>query len=118
MKGIKQITELRLEKFKPELVNVWVGDGDLHMASEWYKYSDTMDYPQLQIESEDIVGLIDFRFVVGLDVVLTGDNSDRLMDVYEKMTRYNPKRLILLYEENNGSVQILDNKGLLSGILE
>jgi hypothetical protein len=40
------------------------------------------------------------------------------MDVYEKMTRYNPKRLVLLYEEKNGSVEILDNKGLLSGILE
>jgi hypothetical protein len=118
MKGIKEITSLRINKFKPELVNVWVGNGDLHMATEWYKYSDTMDYPQLQIENEDIIGLIDFRFVIDLEVILSGDNSDRLMDVYEKMTRYNPKRLVLLYEEKNGSVEILDNKGLLSGILE
>lgn len=118
MKGIKEITSLRINKFKPELVNVWVGNGDLHMANEWYKYSDTMNYPQLQIENEDIVGLIDFRFVIDLEIILSGDNSDRLIEVYEKMTRHNPKRLVLLYEEKNGSVEILDNKGLLSGILE
>ena len=118
MKGAEQLMKLRLEGYKPEIVQVWVGDRDFLMTSEWPKYSDTMQYPYIDVEDKDNLDLIDFRFVVGLNVILSGDNGDRLLEVYSKMSKHKPRRLILIHDDEEGMTQILDNKGLLSGILE
>jgi hypothetical protein len=117
MKGADHLMKLRLEGSKFELVQVWVGDRDFLLSTEWHKYSDTMQYPYIDIENSDNLDLLDFRFVVGLNIILSGDDSNRLLEVYSRMTKHKPRRLILIHDED-GLTQILDNKGLLSGILE
>jgi len=117
MKGADHLMKLRLDGLKPEIVQVWVGNRDFLMSTEWHKYSDTMQYPYIDIEDSDNLDLLDLRFVVGLNVILSGDNSDRLLEVYSRMSKHKPRRLILIHDEE-GITQILDNKGLLSGILE
>jgi len=117
MRGAKELTALRVEGLKPDWLRVFVGEGD-YMSGEWYKWRETIKDPCVDIEDDDDIGLIDFRFVVGLEVILTGSNPDRLLAVYEKMTKYNPRRLILFHSNEDQSVEILDNRGILSGILE
>lgn len=115
MQGLKELMELRKKGLNPKLVSVWVGKGN---DSEWHKYSDTMEYPYIAIEPDDDLNLIDYRVFVGSDILLRGDNADRLLKVYSEISLRKPKRLILIHPIENGAVEIMDTKGLLSGILE
>ena len=84
MKGIKELMKLRLEGLRPELTDVWVGEDDKPFY-EWYKYSETRPYPRIVIEPSDNLGLIEYRFAVGLDILLRGDDTDRLLNVYSQI---------------------------------
>lgn len=117
MRGFNELMKLRKSEVKPKLISVWVGN-DVGNSHDWHKYTDTMEYPYLLIENDDNLDLIDYRVIAGADVLLRGDNVDRLLKVYSEMTLRNPKRLILIHPVENGAVEIMDTKGLLSGILE
>lgn len=115
MIGIDKVFEIRKEGYKPELINIWVGDDeDPHYEKTWHNYIETIDYPAVLIESKDNIDSIDFRFVYGLTLFVRGDSPDRLLKVYEKITKCFPERVLLMFNEGN-EIQILDNKGLLSG---
>jgi hypothetical protein len=84
---------------------------------EWHKYIETIDYPAILIEKKDNIESIDFRFAYGLTIFVRGDNADRLLSVYEKITKCLPERVLLMFQMTNDEIQILDNKGLLSGTI-
>jgi len=118
MIGIDKLFEIRKDGHKPEAIDIWVGDDDdPHYEKEWHKHSDTMDYPAILIETKDNIESIDFRFAYGLTIFIRGDNSNRLLNVYEKITKCLPERVLLMFQMEDDEVQILDNKGLLSGTI-
>lgn len=115
MIGIDKLFEIRKDGYKPEFINIWVGDDDDPWYEKtWQNYIETIDYPAILIENKDNIDAIDFRFVFGLTLFVRGDNSDRLLKVYEKITKCLPERVLLMFSEGD-DIQILDNKGLLSG---
>ena len=117
MIGIDKLFEIRKEGYKPEAVDVWVGDDDdPHYEREWHKHIETINYPAILIENKDNIEALDFRFVFGLTIFVRGDNADRLLEVYRKITKCLPERVLLMFGEGD-EVQILDNKGLLSGTI-
>lgn len=117
MIGIDKLIEIRKEGYTPEVINIWVGDdSDPHYEREWHKYSDTMLYPSLLIENKDNIDAIDFRFAFGMTVFIRGDNSERMIKVYEKLNKCKPDRAFIFHHSKD-EVEILDNKGLLSGII-
>lgn len=115
MKGFNELLKLRKDGLEPKLVSVWVGDAE---HSDWHKYSDTMEYPYLAIEPGDNLDLLEYRVIAGCDVLLRGEDQDRLLKVYSEMSLRKPKRLILICGIEDNAVEILDSKGFLSGILE
>lgn len=117
MIGAKELIDLRREGLIPELVNVWVGDDDKHYSGEWHKYSDTREYPEITVEDKDNINALDFRFAFGLTVFIRGRDVDRMLEVYKKINKCLPDR-VLIFNHNNTSVEIMDSKGLLSGIIE
>jgi hypothetical protein len=117
MIGADKLVELRKEGLIPELVNVWVGDDDKYYSGEWHKYSDTQEYPEITVENKDNITGLDFRFAFGLTVFIRGRDIDRMLKVYEKINKCLPDR-VLIFNHNDTAVEIMDSKGLLSGIIE
>lgn len=117
MIGLDKIIEVRKEGVIPEVVNVWVGiDSDPHYEGVWHKYSDTQAYPSVIIEPKDNLDAFDFRGMFGLTVFIRGDDSERMLKVYEKINKCKPDR-VFIFNCNQVDIEILDSKGLLSGIL-
>jgi len=118
MIGGQEIMDLRKEGTQFDMVNVWVGDDkDTHYAKEWHKWIETVEYPEIVIEDKDNLAALDLRFVFGLTVLIQGKDPDRLLKVYEKVGKCSPSRVLLFYS-NDSYVDIMDSKGLLSGIIE
>lgn len=117
MKGFNELMKLRKSGVEPKLISVWVGS-DVGHSNDWHKYDETMEYPYLLIENDDNLDLIDYRVVVGANVLLRGDDPSRLLRVYSEMTLRKPRRLILIHGIEDNAVEIMDSKGLLNGILE
>ena len=117
MIGIDKLLEIRKDGYVPELINIWVGDdSDPHYEREWHKYSDTMIYPSLLIENKDNIDSIDFRFAYGMTIFIRGENSERMIKVYEKINKCKPDRAFIFHTSKD-DIEILDSKGLLSGII-
>jgi hypothetical protein len=118
MIGVNELIELKKEKIIPEIVDFYVGDdSDKHFAKEWHKYSDTRDYPSLVIEDNDNLNAIDFRFVFKSTVFIRGTDSKRMIDVYDKAIKWNPERVFIFHQDKD-ETEIIDSKGLLSGIIK
>ena len=104
MIGIKELIEVKKD-FIPEIIEVFVGsDSDQHYAKEWHKYTETIDHPSVVIEDKDNLHNVDWRFAFKSTIFIRGNDSDRMIKVYEFINKYNPERV--------------DSKGLLSGIIE
>ena len=116
MIGADELIKLRREGNKPFWVRVFVGDDRIHMAKEWHKWEECQDDPIIDIDSKENIEALDFRFAYQMLVILTGSDPDKLLKVYEKLTKVNPARLIMFYGDSE--VEILDSKGLLSGIID
>jgi len=118
MIGINELIEVKKDKIIPEIVEVYVGDDiDKHYSKSWYKYSDTIEYPLLVIEDKDNLNAIDYRFAFRSTVFIRGNDTDRMIKVYEKINKCNPER-VLIFHCDKTQVEIIDSKGLLSGIIE
>jgi hypothetical protein len=118
MIGIDKLIEVRKDGHTPEVVNIWVGkDVDPHYEGEWHKYSDTIKYPALLIEPKDNLDALDFRFAYGLTLFIRGDDSERMLKVYEKINKCKPDR-VFIFNCGKVDIEILDSEGLLSGIIE
>jgi hypothetical protein len=117
MIGIDKLLDIRKDGYSPEVVNIWVGDdSDPFYEGVWHKYSDTMQYPALLIENKDNLDAIDFRFAYGLTLFIRGDNSERMLKVYEKINKCKPSR-VFIFNCGKVDIEILDSEGLLSGII-
>ena len=117
MIGIKELIEVKKD-FIPELVEVYVGDdSDQHFAKEWHKYLDTMEYPSIVIENKDNLHNIDWRFAFKSTVFIRGNDTDRMIKVYEFINKHLPERVFIFHNEGK-QTEIIDSKGLLSGIIE
>ena len=118
MIGLDQILKVRKNGVTPEAINVWVGeDSDPHYEGVWHKYSDTQKYPAVLIEPKDNLDSFDFRGMFGLVVFIRGDNSNRMLKVFEKINKCKPER-VFIFNCGKVDIEILDSKGLLSGILD
>lgn len=118
MIGVNELIELKKERLNPELVEIWVGNNsDTHYSKEWHKWKETQDYPKITIEDEDNLSSIDWRFVFRSVIFIRGDDTKRMIDVYEKATKWNPERVFIFHQDND-ETEIIDSKGLLSGIIK
>ena len=117
MIGANELVELRKQHINPEIVDVWVGDDNKYYSGQWHKYSDTQEYPAITVEDKDNLSALDFRFAFGLTVFIRGSDTDRMLKVYEKVNKCLPER-VLIFNCDGTQVEIMDSKGLLSGILD
>ena len=118
MIGVNELIELKKEKIIPEIVEVYVGDdSDPYYANHWHKYLDTREYPALVIEDKDNLKAIDFRFAFKSTVFIRGSDTDRMIKVYELINKCMPERVFIFHNEGT-QTEIIDSKGLLSGIIE
>ena len=118
MIGIKELIEVKKNWLNPEIVELYVGDdSDQYYAKEWHKHSDTMEHPSIVIEDKDNLNGIDFRFAFKSTVFIRGSDVDRMIAVYEKVNKCNPERVFIFHNEGS-QTEIMDSKGLLSGIIE
>jgi hypothetical protein len=76
-----------------------------------------MEFPSVTVEDKDNIGALDFRFVFNSTVFIRGKDTDRMLKVYEKVNKCHPAR-VLIFNCNDTEIEILDNKGLLSGTIE
>ena len=117
MIGAKELMELKKD-FIPEIVEVYVGDdSDQHFAKEWHKYKETIEHPSIVVEDKDNLHSVDWRFAFKSTVFIRGNNTDRMIKVYELISKYLPERVLIFHNEGN-QTEIIDSKGLLSGIIE
>jgi hypothetical protein len=117
MIGANELVELRKQHITPEIVDVWVGDDNKYYSGQWFKYSDTQEYPSITVEDNDNLNALDFRFAFGLTIFIRGRDTDRMLKVYEKVNKCLPER-VLIFNCEGTQVEIMDSKGLLSGIIE
>jgi hypothetical protein len=118
MIGLDKLLEVRKSGVTPEVINIWVGeDRDPHYEGVWHKYSDTQKYPSIVIEPKDNLDSFDFRGMFGLVVFIRGESSNRMLKVYEKINKHKPER-VFIFNCGKLDIEILDSKGLLSGILD
>lgn len=117
MIGVKELIEVK-KRFIPEYVEVYVGnDSDEFMARNWHKYLETEDHPVIVIQDEDNLNSIDWRFAFKSNVIIRGNDSDRMIKVYELVNKHMPER-VFIFHNDKYYTEILDSKGLLSGIIE
>ena len=118
MIGINELIELKKERIHPEIVEICVGDNfDNHYSKEWHKWKETIDYPRITIEDKDNLNAIDWRFVYRSTVFIRGDDAKRMIDVYENAQKWNPERVFIFHQDGDDT-EIIDSKGLLSGIIK
>jgi hypothetical protein len=117
MIGANELVELRKQHITPEIVDVWVGDDNKYYSGQWFKYSDTQEHPSITVEDNDNLNALDFRFAFGLTIFIRGRDTDRMLKVYEKVNKCLPER-VLIFNCEGTQVEIMDSKGLLSGIIE
>lgn len=117
MIGADELVELRKEHVHPEIVDIWVGDEDKYYSSVWHQYIETQEFPEITVEDKDNINALDFRFAFGLTIFIRGRNVDRMLKVYEKVSKCLPER-VFIFNCNDTQVEIIDSKGLLSGIIE
>lgn len=117
MIGINELINIKKD-FIPEIVEVYVGDdSDQHFAKEWHKYKETIEHPSIVVEDKDNLHAVDWRFAFKSTVFIRGNNTDRMIKVYELISKYLPERVFIFHNEGN-QTEIIDSKGLLSGIIE
>jgi hypothetical protein len=118
MIGVKELIKVKVEHMNPEIVELYVGDdSDQYYAKNWHKYSDTMEYPSLVIEDKDNLSAVDFRFAFKSTVFIRGNDVDRMIKVYKLVNKCNPKR-VFIFHNDKSQTEIIDSKGLLSGIID
>ena len=91
-------------------------DDDPYYEGAWHKYSDTQQYPSIIVEPSDNVDALDFRPMFGMTVFIRGDMPEKMLKVYERIERCKPER-VMIFNHGKDEVEILDSKGLLSGII-
>lgn len=117
MIGIQELIEVKKD-FIPEIVEVYVGDdSDQYFAKEWHKYTETIDHPSIVIEDKDNLHNIDWRFGFNSTVFIRGNDTARMIDVYNHVTKWGAERVFIFHNDGN-QTEIIDSKGLLSGIIE
>jgi hypothetical protein len=117
MIGASEFVELRKQHINPEIVDVWVGDGNKYYSGQWHKYKETIDHPSIVVEDKDNLHAVDWRFAFKSTIFIRGNNTDRMIKVYELISKYLPERVFIFHNEGD-QTEIIDSKGLLSGILE
>ena len=118
MIGVAELIDLKKDKIIPEIVEILVGDNfDNYYSKEWHKWQDTVDYPRITIEDKDNLHAIDWRFVFQSTVFIRGDDPKRMIDVYNKAMKYKPERVFIFHQDKD-ETEIIDSKGLLSGIIK
>lgn len=117
MIGVQELIEVKKDSI-PEIIEVYVGDdSDQFYAQTWHKYMETIEHPSIVIEDKDNLHNIDWRFVFKSTVFIRGNDTDRMIKVYEKVNKYLPERVFIFHNEKDHT-EIIDSKGLLSGIIQ
>ena len=99
MIGAKELMELKKD-FIPDSIN-----------------HDSLYDPSIVVEDKDNLHSVDWRFAFKSTVFIRGNNTDRMIKVYELISKYLPERVFIFHNEGD-QTEIIDSKGLLSGILE
>lgn len=96
MRGQTEITELRLCGYKPRMVWVDVLEGPCptRFFLDAENSIDLSGMPEVHIGSDDNIGLLDFRFLHGVTVLLQGMNPDRLRQAFRRIREFSPERII------------------------
>lgn len=96
MRGQNTIIRMRLERFKPSLVWLLV----LQNPCERRQFIDAENViangglAEVHIGSDEVVGTLDMRFLVGLTVLLQGLDVSRLRAVFARLKEFDVERVI------------------------
>lgn len=82
MIGHEPLIRMRIARKRPKSVWVWVGMDKGSWAARWHLYSDLWAFPEVVIEPTDQILTLDLRFLVGLQVHLGGDDTNRLVEAH------------------------------------
>lgn len=83
MIGHTTLISIRKAHKRPEAVWIWVGLGREKWAALWPEFSDLYAHPEIVIEPEDDLKLLDLRYLKNLQVHVDGnDSTDRIFGVH------------------------------------
>lgn len=82
MIGHKQLIRMRKAHKRPKSVWLWVGMDKGSWAARWHLYSDLWAFPEVLIEPKDNIKSLDLRFLVNLQVHISGKDLDRLVQAH------------------------------------
>lgn len=98
MRGQKTILETRLNNIPVNEVWVYVVDFEPLESHRVYfdpeKLVDLELLPEVFVYPSDVIQRLDFRFLVGTTVHLSGDNLDRVMAVQKRIKLFKPHMML------------------------
>lgn len=96
MRGQTEITELRLCGYKPSMVWVLVLQNpcQTRFFCDAENSIELSGMPEVHIGIDDNIGLLDFRFLHQLTVLLQGLDTDRLRQAFRRIREFSPQRII------------------------
>lgn len=92
MRGHEQLRAMRLRGFRPRLVLVHVGHDVAQFWRDWRE--ETPEHAHIEIADGEPLSSLDMRCVVGLPVVITGDDARRVDAVFEACVACDAARVI------------------------
>lgn len=96
MRGYESIKRLRLNGYRPDYVWLFLLCGPTpkttYMDAEHSLQISSM--PEIHIGSDENIATLDFRALVGVTVLLFGNDLSRLRAAYRRLMYFSPKRVI------------------------
>ncbi len=103
MRGHEALIAMRLRRRRPRIVFVWAG----HDASEqWRDWAvETPHMAQVEVEDEELVSGLDFRFSVGLRAVVQGGSSHRVKKIAQALIQAGSRAVVAVVVGPYGDVE-------------
>lgn len=95
MRGHDELLDLRLSGYRAEIVWVMVLEGPA-LTDRWNDVKGSIEggYPTIDVEPDDIPGLLDLRALHGATALIQGMNADRIEQVTRRAMEFRPARII------------------------
>lgn len=96
MRGQNTIIRMRMERWKPSLVWLFVLDGPVvrRPMLDAERAVELGGMPEVHIGADEVPGTLDLRFLTGLTVLLQGENVERMRQIFARLKEFEPERII------------------------
>lgn len=107
MRGHHALIAMRRRHRRPAYV--WI-DTERDQSKAWSDWTETTPLAaQLQIDPDDVPSLLDLRALLGLTVIVSGSDQERVSAVAQAVAQHDPGRLIVArIGFNRGEVQLIE----------